>query len=32
MLISRGREESDGVSMDKRWRDAMTLVERSWHN
>ena len=32
MLISRGRVESDGVSMDKRWRDAMAFVERSWHN
>jgi len=32
MLISRGREESDGVLMDKEWMDAMALVERSWQN
>jgi len=32
MMISKGREDCDGVSMDRRWRDVMALVERSWQN
>jgi len=30
MLISKGKEDCYGVSMNRIWRDAMALVERSW--